>query len=45
VAHIQFTNRPATVGSIVVQGDSESSSRHIEVHGADAFAVCPLRVT
>ena len=43
MAHFQFRTRPATVGSTVAQGDSESSGRRFEVHGMGAFTVCRMK--
>jgi hypothetical protein len=43
MAHFQFRTRPATVGSIVAQGDSAGSGCRFDVHAAVAFTVCPVR--
>ncbi len=50
---LQFRTKPATVGSIVAQADSDSSDCRFEVHGlvnaetisreVDAFTVCSLK--
>ena len=53
MAHFQFSTRPATVESIVAQGDSDGNGRHFLVDGAvksatishevDAVTVCLLK--
>jgi len=43
VAHFQFRTKPVIVGSIVAQGDSESSGYRFDVHGLGASTVCVLK--